>query len=151
VKIILDSNLLLLLVVGFTSRDYIKIHKRLNSYIDDDFILLTKILNSATGIIVTPNTLTETSNLVGYVSDPARSNIYRVFQALVEAPGNEERFIESKIVMARTEFVRLGLTDAALLQMATEAHTLLTADVDLYLAALKQGLKAENFNHLRNL
>jgi hypothetical protein len=126
-------------------------HKRLNSYIDDDFILLVKILNSATGVIVTPNTLTETSNLVGYVSDPARSNTYKVFKALIEAPGNEECFIESKIAMARTEFVRLGLTDAALLQMATESHTLLTADVDLYLAALKRGLKAENFNHLRSL
>lgn len=150
-KVILDSNLLLLLVVGLASQNYIKIHRRLNSYTDDDFVLLAKILNSVDSIILTPNTLTETSNLIGYIVNPARAEIYTVFRALLETPGNEERFVESKVAMTRTEFVRLGLTDAALLHMATESHTLLTADLDLYLAAVSQGLKAENFNHLRKL
>lgn len=113
-KVILDSNLLLLLLVGLASRSYIIKHKRLSSYVDDDFVLLVNMLNQFTGIIVTPNTLTETSNLVGHVADPARSNIYRVFHKLVEAPGYEERFVESKDAIARTEFIRLGLTDATL-------------------------------------
>ena len=113
-KVILDSNLLLLLLVGLASRSYIIKHKRLSSYVDDDCVLLVNMLNQFTGIIVTPNTLTETSNLVGHVADPARSNIYRVFHKLVEAPGYEERFVESKDAIARTEFIRLGLTDATL-------------------------------------
>ena len=153
--IILDANLLLLFVVGSTSRDYIQKHKRLQSYTDDDFILLMKMLSTASSIIVTPNTLTETSNLAGYIDDPARTKIYEVFRALVEAPENQECFqecfIESRVAVARTEFVRLGLTDSVLLHIAAEAGTLLTADVGLYLAALYKGLKAENFNHYRNL
>ena len=149
--IILDANLLLLFVVGSTSRDYIQKHKRLQSYTDDDFILLRNMLSTASSIIVTPNTLTETSNLAGYIGDHARIKIYEVFRALVEAPENQECFIESRMAVARPEFVRLGLTDSVLLHIATESRTLLTADADLYLAALNKGLKASNFNHFRNL
>jgi hypothetical protein len=47
VTIILDANLLLLFVVGSTSRDYIQKHRRLQSYTDDDFILLMKMLSTA--------------------------------------------------------------------------------------------------------
>jgi hypothetical protein len=151
VKVILDSNLLLLLVVGLASRDYIKKHKRLSSFIDEDFTLLVNMLNQYSGIIVTPNTLTETSNLVGHAADPVRGNVYRVFHKLVDAPGYEECFVATKEAIARTEFVRLGLTDATLLCLAAESYTLLTADFDLYWAAVNCGLKSENFNHYRNL
>jgi hypothetical protein len=151
VSIILDACLLLLLVVGTASRDYITKHRRLQAYTDADFILLTQILSRATKVIVTPNTLTETSNLAGYIAEPARAHIYELLRVLVEAAETEEQYIESKVATARTEFVRLGLTDSALLQLATESHILLTVDLDLYLAALKQGLKAENFTYHRGL
>ena len=60
--IVLDANLLLLLVVGLTSRAYISKHKRLQGYEELDFDLLICLIGSA-NVIVTPNTLTETSNL----------------------------------------------------------------------------------------
>src|ERR1700674_3017507 len=61
--IILDSNLLLLFIVGTASRDYISKHKRLQAYRDVDFTLLTQMLAAAPKIVLTPNTLTEVSNL----------------------------------------------------------------------------------------
>lgn len=149
-NIVLDSNLLLLLVVGLASRDYIAGHRRLQAYSIEDFRLLQNILSTADKIVVTPNILTETSNLVGYISEPARTRIYILLKALVEE-AIEEQYVESKLVVARDEFPRIVLTDAAILEMATASHTLLTVDRDLYLSALKQGLKAENFNHLRAL
>jgi len=151
VIIILDACLLLLLVVGTASLDYIAKHRRLRAYTATDFILLGQMLSRATKVIVTPNTLTETSNLAGYIAEPARTHIYEVLRALVEAAETEEQYVVSKVAAAHTEFVRLGLTDSALLQLATESHTLLTVDLDLYLAALKQGLKAENFTYHRDL
>ena len=149
--IILDANLLLLLVVGSADRSFIAKHKRLRSYTDEDFDLLLLLLSRVNGIIVTPNTLTETSNLAGYISDPARTVIYQMFRAIVQAPATAELSVESKLAVSGAEFVRLGLTDSVLLHLATGSHTLLTADVDLYLAATTRGLKAENFNHFRNL
>jgi hypothetical protein len=147
--IILDANLLLLLVVGATSRDYIAKHRRLSAYTEADFDLLGKVLATDSKIVVTPNILTETSNLIRYIANPARTQIYRVFRTLVQA--TEEQYLESRQVVSREEFIRLGLTDSAMLEMATASHILLTADLALYLAALRQGLQAQNFNHLRDL
>jgi hypothetical protein len=150
VTIILDSNLLLLFVVGLASQDYIAVHCRLRSYSTEDFILLRRILSAATRVVVTPNILTETSNLAGYVAEPARTRIYRVLKALIE-DAIEEQYVESKQAVAQGEFARIGLADSAILEIATASHTLLTVDLNLYLAALSRGLKAENFNHLRGL
>jgi hypothetical protein len=51
----------------------------------------------------------------------------------------------------RTEYRRLGLADAALLCVADSGATILTDDVDLYLAAVRAGLKAINYNHIREM
>lgn len=139
--IILDAHLLLLLIVGTASRDYITTHRRLKAYTDADFMLLTQILTTASKIIVTPNNVTETSNLAGYIAEPARTRIYQTFRALVAADGTEERYAESKVAVTRAEFARIGLTDSCLLHIGTPPHMLLTADLDLYLAAASQGVQ----------
>jgi hypothetical protein len=151
VTIILDTNLLLLFVVGTASRKYISMHKKLKSYTNDDFDLLVNLLYTANNIVVTPNTLTETSNLAAYISDPALTHIFTIFRLLMTSNVTTERFVQSDVAAARPEFIRLGLTDAALLHIADDSHILLTADVDLYLAALNDGKNAQNFNHLRNI
>jgi hypothetical protein len=149
--IILDAQLLLLLLVGMTSRDYIAVHRRLKAYTDADFTLLTQLLDAASKLVVTPNTLTETSNLAGYIAEPARTRIYQAFRAVVAADGTEERYAESKVAVNRMEFERIGLTDSCLLHIANAPHMLLTADLNLYLAASAQGLQVQNFNYLRGL
>jgi hypothetical protein len=60
----IDSNLLLLLVVGMTEKDYVSKHKRLKEFTLSDYDLLQEQLTVATEIVVTPNTLTETSKVV---------------------------------------------------------------------------------------
>jgi hypothetical protein len=144
---VLDANLLVLLIIGGTSLPYITKHKRLQTYSESDFTLLVELLSSASGVIVTPNTLTEASNLVGYISEPARTRIYEQFRALTNAV--DERYLESSRAVKRVEFLRLGLTDAVLLDVVDGAYTLLTADLDLYLAATTRGFKAVNFNRYR--
>ena len=59
--------------------------------------------------------------------------------ASVEASGN-------------TSFRRLGLTDAALLEVVTPDTPLITVDLDLYVAALAKAPGAAiNFTHLQHL
>lgn len=148
-SIILDSNLLLLLVVGLTSPSYIAKHKRLREYNELDFDLLMRFIGSATKIVVTPHTLAETSNLIGYIGQPAREQIY--LQLRLRLGAFDERYVESRSAGQRAEFLRLGLTDAVQLDLLTDSHTLLTVDLELYLAACRCGLKAENFNYHRNM
>jgi hypothetical protein len=145
--VILDTNLLILLVVGLASPDYVARHKRLSDYTTNDFDLLTSILSRVARIVVTPNILTETSNLAVQIPEPARSHIAATFGILVNAVN--ERYMPSRRAVGRPDFARFGLSDAVILEMVEEDATLLTADQGLYLAALNSGLPAENFIYLR--
>jgi len=144
-NLIIDTQLLLLFVVGTTKRSYIRKHKRLHAYSEADFDLLQEVIAPYDNIMVTPNTLTETSNLLGYIQEPMRSEVFAIFGAIVQY--TDERYVESRAICGRREFVLLGLTDAALLDLSSDGNILLTSDLGLYLAGANDG--AVNFNHIR--
>jgi hypothetical protein len=147
--VLLDSNLLVLLVAGMSSREYIGKHRRLRDYSEEDFDLLIEFIRPMSAMIVTPNILTETSNLLSGIGEPARSHIADTFRQLIGSL--DERFVHSTRAVEQPEFPRLWLTDAAVLTELVNSHVLLTADLDLYLAAVQRGYTAVNFNHLRQL
>ena len=147
--LLLDSNLLVLLVVGLASPSYVRVHKKLTAFDVSDFELLEQLLTRASEVLVTPNTLTETSNLLAYIAEPARTSIMRTFAAIIGR--TREIFVDSATAVRRTEFVRIGLTDSAMLHAARDDFVVLTTDLDLYLAASAQiGERAVNFNHVRD-
>lgn len=144
-----DANLLVLFVVGATAIGYISKHKKLSSaFRSSDYSLLQDTIANSSGIIVTPHVLAETSNLLAYVGEPARSEIFVVFQAMIAE--TNETLIKSAQASMRSEFPRLGLTDATLLEFCKDDAILLTCDTDLWLAALNNGLQALNFTHMRD-
>lgn len=143
--LVLDANVLVLLIVGLTSRSYIRVHKRLSSYTEADFDLLEAYANTADKIVVTPNTITEASNLVRQIYEPARTSVMYTLRSLTEKV--DEVYVESKQATQGAVFLRLGITDAVLLGAEFAAAELLTADLDLYLEATRAGRKAVNFNH----
>ena len=149
-SIILDANLTVLLVVGLVRPDQVGVHKRTRAFEQEDFLTLTGLVAACNGLIFTPNVLTEASNLLRQTNDPLRSQL-SAFVASNLLPSSTERLVESKFGFLRTEYVRLGLTDAVLLHLsATTGNTiLLTTDLDLYLAAQSDGLNCQNFNHLK--
>jgi hypothetical protein len=98
-------------------------------------------------VVVTPNALTETSNLLGHIGEPIRAELYKTFRDMLK--GLQELYFESETATARIEFVRLGLADAVFLEAIGDDRVLLTADFDLYWAAVNDGLNAINFNHIR--
>jgi hypothetical protein len=110
----------------------------------EDFDFLIRLLIAAE-VVLTPNTLTEASNLLRQIDEPARSEIGLVFQVYIRRA--RECYVESSNAIKRKEFIRLGLTDAALLQL--EDVVILTADLDLYLAACRDRRPALNFFHLK--
>jgi hypothetical protein len=145
----LDANLLVLLIVGSAQRSYIKKHRRLRAYNENDLNILLEFISPMSAIIVTPNILTEASNLASQTAEPARTQIARVFQSFVER--FQERYVDSKRAVVQPEFPRLWLADSGVLAELANAHLLLTTDLDLYLAASRRGNSAVNFNHLRRL
>ena len=146
----LDTNLFVLLVVGSVGRDLISKHRRLREYSAEDYDILSELLEGADQLFVTPNTLTETSNLVGQHGEPERSLLMRGLQYLIHE--SQEIVVASTEASSNAKFERLGLTDAALLETITADTPLLTVDFSLYLAAIESGEeRAVNFTRFRNL
>ena len=149
-RIFVDANLLVLLVVGETDRGLIAKHRRLREFDEDDYERLVRLINQFDQILVTPNTLTEASNLLALHGEPERSRFFDVLRILIEE--HEEIVVTSKAASNNNQFKRLGLTDAALLEVISNSTPLVTVDLDLYLAAIsKEGESAFNFRHYQSL
>ena len=147
----IDANLLVLLVVGSVGRGLISKHKRLRgAYTAEDYDILIDLISPVQRVFVTPNTLTEASNLLAHQAEPERSQLFDKLRTLIH--NNEEIVVASEDASNNSAFRRLGLTDAALLELVTTKSPLLTDDLELYLAALEKGPEAAmNFTHHRNL
>ena len=146
--IYIDANLLLLLVVGLTGRVLIDKHRRTREFSAEDYDLLVQVIERARQVFVTPNTLTEASNLLAQHGEPERSRLLSGLRALIEH--SPETVIASADASTHNKFLRLGLTDAALLKVVSVETPLVTVDLELYSAALARGEEvAINFNHLR--
>ena len=144
----IDANLIVLLVVGLVGRDLIARHRRTRTFAVEDYDRLTQAISRVGKLRVTPNTLTEASNLLGQHGEPQRSRLLLKLRALIEQ--SPETVVASVDAARRDEFPRLGLADAALLEIVSADTPLLTVDLDLYVAALASGEEAAiNFNHWR--
>jgi hypothetical protein len=146
--LLLDTSLLVLFVVGTAGRGYIAKHKRCRAFSVEDFDTLVRIIARAPSVLVTPNVLTEASNLVAQIGEPARAEMLLVLRSVIDLAS--ETYVPSKSAAARREFVRLGLTDASLLETSASDRVVLTSDLGLYLAAQAMGQTAVNFNHIRD-
>jgi hypothetical protein len=99
-------------------------------------------------VIVTPNTLTEASNLLSQHGEPERSHLLGTLKAMIH--NTKEVVVASVDASEHPAFERLGLADAALLEAIAPKTPLLTVDLDLYLEAVSGGeQRAYNFNHMR--
>ncbi len=145
-SMVLDTNLLVLLVVGITDRALITKHKKLKAFLPADFDLLSDLIKKSQQLVVTPNTLTESSNRIEQIDMPARTRNFVISELILET---HEDCLASNTAVQAKEFIRLGLTDSVLLDITDKSRFLLTTDLDLYLAALHRGESAFNFNHIR--
>ena len=146
-----DTNLLVLLVVGRVGRDLIAKHRRLRAYTAEDYDVLIDLIGRVERVFVTPNTLTETSNLLSQHGEPERSRLLAMLRSIIR--NSEEVVIASAVASSNEDFIRFGLTDTALLEAVSEETPLLTVDFNLYDAAIRKSRNAPtavNFRHLRN-
>ena len=131
-KILLDTNLLLLLVVGSVRIDLIQHHRRLSGFFASDFRRLADILSVAEKVVVTPNILTETSNLLGSPKSPSDTHLFQKLSEIVRnAEVLEEIYIPSTEIAQMPQFPYLGLTDSGILSLKERNVVVLTRDMRL--------------------
>ncbi len=149
VQIAIDTNLLLLLVVGHVSRPFILEHKRLGAFTLRDFDELRIAVGQTDSIITTPNAMTEVSNLaIQGVREPYRSQIRSV---LAEFAGRmREHYRPSAEIVRTDDFFELGLTDSAWLQILDDDVILMSDDRQLCRVAEARGFVAYHLDDLRD-
>jgi hypothetical protein len=146
--VLVDSNLLVLFLVGTVNRRRILDFKRTQSFTIEDFDLLADLIGWFGRLIATPHVLTQVSDLAD-LRGKERREIRQLFRAVVEQI--EEPYDQSRALVADPLFERLGLTDTAIATVCCRGILVLTADVHLQLAIQRRGADALNFNHVRQL
>lgn len=145
----LDANLLLLLVVGTLSSDWIISHKRLKQYDVAAYDLLMANIAGADKILTTPNVLTEVSNMLDFgVFEPRRSELWQGFAEFIISAACEV-YHPSSTASGDVDFGRLGLSDCAWLGCMDAETVLFTDDLPLFLTATSRGLASVHFTRLR--
>lgn len=148
--ILVDTNLLLLYLVGNCDRSLIGRFKRTRSvYNVDDFDILKLFIEQFPKIIATPNILTEVSNLAGQLKGAARTSVFLALSQVIERI--DERYVASRAVAKEPLFPLLGLTDLGIAEVVRGNYLVLTDD--LRAAYLLSSLEVDslNFNHIRTL
>lgn len=146
-QVILDTNLLVLFVIGMTDINLIEKHKRTQIFDVDDFELLKNTISKFDQIVVTPQILTETSNLLSQADTSTKSAILNTYALLLEL--QKEEYMTSISIVKHESFTRFGLTDCGILLMLDQERTLITTDAKLYYEAAKLSNNAVNFNDFR--
>ncbi|MGL5944311.1 MAG: PIN domain-containing protein [Waterburya sp.] len=147
--ILIDTNILLLYLVGSLNRDRISRFKRTAQFVPKDYDLLLELVNNFQKIITTPNILTEVNSLANQLGEPERSQCMNLFTGLIYQIS--EVYLESSIITNHELFSRFGLTDCGIMLIAKDKYLVLTDDLKLHLYLKAQGIDTVNFNNLRIL
>jgi hypothetical protein len=152
-RLLLDTNVLLLAIVGAVDREGIGRHRRLQPFGPADVDLLYELITAARSVSVTPNIWTEVSNLIGLdrIKGPIRRDLLVALRQGIDTL--PEIYVSSKEVASDYAFQDLGLSDTVILKvLAIDSETtLLTIDAPLYQHARSRGLSVLNFHHLREV
>lgn len=146
--ILIDTNLLILLLVGSYNENTISNFKRTVSYTVEDYKYLIAFLENFEKHFYTPNILSEITNLTDTINSEPNflffQHIKKILSVFIEDSVSSEEIMQLK------SFLKFGLTDAVNHKLS-DKYLVLTDDLKLYSYLANQGLPAINFNHIRDL
>jgi hypothetical protein len=145
--VVIDTQLLLLLLIGGFDRELIGRFKRVRHYEEADFDLLAVLVERCPKLFTTPSVLTEVMNLAGQLPEETAFLFRQAVRRVI--PGWQERHVAAAQLAEGEAFARLGLTDATLEELARSNVLVLTDDHPLFGRLTEQDLPAMNFTHLR--
>jgi hypothetical protein len=150
--VLVDTSLLLVLYVGLYDPEQIERFGRTRqSFTARDFGFLVSFVDQFERIITTPHILTEVSNFLGQLSGHVRDGCFAAFAQHVAAATTREHLPPAEDLTNHAEFVRFGITDASIAEIAAKPYLVLTTDRRLYGHLTSKGIAALNYNHFRPL
>jgi hypothetical protein len=146
--VLVDSNLLILFLVGTVNRRRILDFKRTQNFTVEDFDTLSSLVSWFGRLYATPHVLSQVSDLTD-LAGKELTIVRTLFASLIETMG--EYYDPSKELITDSLFSRLGLADTAIANVCSRGLLVITADLNLHLALEQRGAEALNFNHVRPL
>ncbi len=140
--LLIDTNLLLLYIVGSFNIELIREFKRTSHFTTDDFYLVSDFLELFDSKITTPHILTEVSNLIGN-----KPNLCALLKIYISDA--EEKTLESIKIVQNNTFINFGLTDTAIIDISKDSYLVITDDKPLYGLLINTAVDAVSLNDLR--
>lgn len=147
-RYLIDSNLLVLLILGGSDRALIGAHRRLKNFEQADFVELERLLGGATSLVTLPYILAESSNLIG-IGKSASIKAVSLFEKFVRNVVEFE--VQSDKIVEHRYFRKFGLTDTAIIHLLRDNVHVLTVDHALYGVLVDLGIKSINMRHRTKL
>jgi hypothetical protein len=147
--VMVDTNILLLLVVGSTDLRRVGDMPRTKQYDADDYNNASYIVRGFRWAVTTPHVLSQTSDLLrstrayGELAESLSRKLQAVFLL------TQEHFVPARVLAKPKEFRSVGLADASVLDAARRGCTILTDDLILHNVVLSRGGKSINFTERR--
>lgn len=148
--ILIDTNILLLFLVGSVNPERITRFNRTQQFIPEDYELLLGFIAKFQKILTTPNILTEVNSLANQLGEPERSKCFVIFAQFAQnATRLNEHYIKSLDAVTVDRFVKFGLTDCGILTLARNEYLVLTDDLKLANYLQSVAVDVINFNNIR--
>jgi hypothetical protein len=145
--LVVDTNLLLMYLVGLCDPSLIPKFKRTQTFIPEDFVLLHAFLERFSKVITTPGILTEVNSLANQLQERNKPAFFEVFRSRIALL--DERHSPSRDLTGHVYFGQCGLTDSAIMTVAERGLLVLTDDLRLTVFLSRLNIEYLNFNHIR--
>lgn len=148
--VLLDANLLVLYVLGSHDARLISSAKatRSRGFETRDYAFIAKLVDYMGTLYATPHVLTEVNSLSNTsISAKQRWDFFSTFRGQVERI--EEIHVASQEAALDDVFLRLGLTDAAILAGAADGPLVVSTDPDLCVSLEGRGLGVVNYTPIQ--
>lgn len=148
--LLIDTNVLLMYLVGLHDPNYIPQFKRTQKYTEQDFAIARGFIRHFHSLITTPHVLSELSNLSRGVQAHRAEQYFRsLVQVLTEA---REEYVRKDCLLGHAKLPLFGFTDLSILEAAKRLRCLALTD-DLPATGMMQAEECAvvNFNHLRQM
>lgn len=147
--IIIDTNILLLYVIGIIDKNRIENFKRTKQFLAQDFIFLFNYLTHFSKILTTPYILTEVNNFLNQIDNREKDKFFTSFTDVIN--NLSEHNFTSTVLSKANDFNKFGLTDISIYELSKNTYIVLTDDLKLSSYLSNKSIDVINFNNIRTL
>ena len=144
----IDSNVLVILILGLIDPNLIGKDKRTSIYEKEDFYDLLNVIGAIDKLVVLPNIWTEVDNLLNHISGSYKYQYIEKITSTIRV--TSEEYVKSYVATQSQSFINLGLTDSLIMDLAKKCDFLITDDSRLSDSARANGILVYDIKSIRN-